>query len=108
MSSLDENTIFLEIERLEHKVTPACASVNISFLPYSPTTLKVDVSGIWPFYKHPLNNNILHKKQFRFQENHSTDHTIIQLDFSKVFDIVNYVIMIKKLDHYDAKRRNLS
>ena len=30
-------------------------------------------------YKHLLNNNILHKKQFRFQENYSTDHTVIQL-----------------------------
>ena len=32
-------------------------------------------------YKHLFNNNILHKKQFRFQENHSTDHAIIQLVF---------------------------
>ena len=30
-------------------------------------------------YKHLLNNNILYKKQFGFQENHSTDHAIIQL-----------------------------
>ena len=30
-------------------------------------------------YKHLLNNNILYNKQFGFQENHSTDHTIIQL-----------------------------
>ena len=30
-------------------------------------------------YKHLLHNNILHKKQFGFQENHSTDHAIIQL-----------------------------
>ena len=30
-------------------------------------------------YKHLLNNNTLYKKQFGFQENHSTDHTIFQL-----------------------------
>ena len=30
-------------------------------------------------YKHLLNNNIFYKKQFGFQENHSTDHAIIQL-----------------------------
>ena len=31
-------------------------------------------------YKHLLNNNILYKKQFGFQENYSTDHAIIQPD----------------------------
>ena len=31
------------------------------------------------FYKHLLNDNILCKKQFGFQENHSTDNVIIQL-----------------------------
>ena len=30
-------------------------------------------------YKDLLNNNTLYKKQFRFQENHSTDHRVIQL-----------------------------
>ena len=29
--------------------------------------------------KHLLNNNIIYKKQFAFQENHSTDQAIIQL-----------------------------
>ena len=69
-------------------------------------------------YKHLLNNNILYEKQFGFQENHSTDHAIIQLvdqisnnfeknhltlgvfmDFSKTFDTVDDGIFIKKLDH---------
>ena len=30
-------------------------------------------------YKHLLDNNILYKKEIGFQENHSTNHAIIQL-----------------------------
>ena len=78
-------------------------------------------------YKYLLNNNILYKKQFRFQENHSTDHAIIQLAdqisvsfekkifclrciygfVKKAFDAVDHVILIKKIDRYGVKGRNL-
>ena len=74
------------------------------------------------FYKHLLNDNVVYKKQFGFQENHSTDQEIIQIvdrisnsfeknhfilgiyiDFLKAFDKIDHVIVIKKLDHYGVK-----
>ena len=44
-------------------------------------------------YKYLLNNDILYKKQFGFQENHSTAHPIIQLvdQISNGFEKKNYL-----------------
>ena len=71
-------------------------------------------------------NNILYKKQFGFQKQLSTDHATLHLvkkilksfenncytldiftDPTKVFDIVDHNILLKKLFHYGGRANNL-
>ena len=67
-------------------------------------------------------NEILHPLQFGFCRKHSTPHTLISMtehikntidnenygcgifiDLKKVFDTVNHIVLLKRLDHYGIR-----
>ena len=100
-----------------------------NWIAYRPISLlskisKIIEETIYPrLYKFLDKFNCLYKKQFGFQNSHSTNYAVagiteeirkvldndefacgVFLDFEKVFDAVNHEILIAKRNHYEIRR----
>ena len=95
----------------------------ISVLPWFSRILECIMCNC--LYKYLIKNNILYSKQFGFQNNHSTDHVVVQLveqitesyenkkytsgvsiDLLKAFHTIGNSILLKKLELYSITDRH--